>query len=202
MIGIVDYGMGNLRSVEKAFQGMGFPVTVTSDPSVLQQVSGMVIPGVGAFPDAMDHLTRRRLIEPIMAHVEKGKPLLGICLGMQVLFQEGYEGEKRQGLGILPGQVVKIPPGRKIPHMGWNRLTLLQDCPVLKGVPSGSYVYFVHSYFVDNLDAGHLAALTDYGLMLPAVVQKDRIFGLQFHPEKSSDTGLQMIKNFGELSQC
>lgn len=202
MIGIIDYGMGNLRSVQKAFALNGFDAQVMDEPAMLEQADGLVIPGVGGFPDAMKNLHEKGLVEPIRRHAASGKPLLGICLGMQVLFEEGFEGDRCEGLGLLQGQIVKIPAGVKIPHMGWNRLSILQECPVLKGTPDGAYVYFVHSYFANNCNAGNVAAVTDYGNMLTAVVQQNNIYGLQFHPEKSSETGLQMIKNFGELSQC
>ncbi len=202
MIVIIDYGMGNLRSAEKAFTQMNVEAKVSDDPAVLAEASGLVIPGVGAFPDAMKNLHEKKLVEPIRRHAAAGKPLLGICLGMQVLFQQGFEGDRVEGLGLLKGDIVRIPPGVKIPHMGWNRLTILQESPVLKGTPDGAYVYFVHSYFANNCDAADIVAVTDYGNMLPAVVQKENVYGLQFHPEKSSDAGLQMIKNFGELSQC
>jgi len=202
MIVIIDYGMGNLRSAEKAFTHMKVKAKVSDDPSVLAEASGLVIPGVGAFPDAMKNLHEKKLVEPIRRHAAAGKPLLGICLGMQVLFQQGFEGDRVEGLGLLKGDIVRIPAGVKIPHMGWNRLTMLQDSPILQGTPDGAYVYFVHSYFANNCDAADIVAVTDYGNMLPAVVQKNNVYGLQFHPEKSSGAGLHMIKNFGELSQC
>ena len=202
MIVIIDYGMGNLRSAEKAFNQAGLETKVSDDPAVLAKAQGLVIPGVGAFPDAMKNLYEKKLVEPIREHAAAGKPLLGICLGMQVLFQQGFEGDRVEGLGLLAGDIVRIPAGVKIPHMGWNRLTMLQESPVLKGTPDGAYVYFVHSYFANNCDAADIVAVTDYGNMLPAVVQRNNVYGLQFHPEKSSDTGLHMIKNFGELSQC
>ena len=202
MIVIIDYGMGSLRSVQKAFALYGFDARVSDDPALLAEAGGLVIPGVGGFPDAMKNLQDKGLVEPIRRYAASGKPVLGICLGMQVLFEEGFEGDRCEGLGLLPGQIVKIPAGVKIPHMGWNRLSILQENPVLQGTPDGTYVYFVHSYFANNCSAASVVAVTDYGVLLPAVVQKDNITGLQFHPEKSSDAGLQMIKNFGELSQC
>ncbi len=202
MIGIIDYGMGNLRSAEKAFKKWGFDTIVTDDPMKLEEVDGLVIPGVGGFPDAMKNLHEKQLVEAIRKHAAEGKPLLGICLGMQVLFQQGFEGDRCEGLGLLQGDIVRIPAGVKVPHMGWNRLTMLQESPLLKETPEGAMVYFVHSYFANNCDAADLVAVTDYGHMLPAVVQRGNVYGLQFHPEKSSDAGLQIIKNFGELSQC
>jgi len=202
MIVIIDYGMGNLRSAEKAFTQAGLETIVSDNPEVLGKAQGLVIPGVGAFPDAMKNLHEKKLVEPIRRHAAAGKPLLGICLGMQVLFQQGFEGDRVEGLGLLAGDIVRIPAGVKIPHMGWNRLTMLQESPILRGTPDGAYVYFVHSYFANNCDAADIVAVTDYGNMLPAVVQRKNVYGLQFHPEKSSDTGLNMIKNFGELSQC
>ena len=202
MIAIVDYDMGNLRSVEKAFLLKGFEAKVTDNPDILAAADGMVIPGVGAFPDAMKNLRSKGLIDLICRHAASGKPLLGICLGMQVLFEEGFEGDRCKGLGLMSGQIVRIPEGVKIPHMGWNRLKMLQESPILKGTEAGAYVYFVHSYYAANCPPYQVAASTEYGIAIPAVVQKDNIYGLQFHPEKSSDAGLAMIKNFGELSQC
>lgn len=202
MIVIVDYGMGNLRSAEKAFAQAGFETKVSDNPAMLAKAKGLVIPGVGAFPEAMKNLHEKKLVAPIRQHAAAGKPLLGICLGMQVLFQQGFEGDRVEGLGLLAGDIVRIPAGVKIPHMGWNRLTMLQESPILQGTPDGAYVYFVHSYFANNCAAADIVAVTDYGVMLPAVVQKKNVYGLQFHPEKSGDTGLSMIKNFGELSQC
>jgi imidazole glycerol-phosphate synthase subunit HisH len=149
MIAIVDYEMGNLRSVEKAFQLKGCDVKITDDLDELASAGGMIIPGVGAFPDAMKNLHAKGLVEPIRRHAASGKPLLGICLGMQVLFEEGFEGDRCEGLGLLPGRIVKIPGGVKIPHMGWNRLSILRESPMLKGTEEGSYVYFVHSYYAE-----------------------------------------------------
>ena len=202
MIAIIDYEMGNLRSVEKAFARMGYDARVTDRIQMVKDAAALVIPGVGAFPDAMDNLEKKGLIQVIRQEAASGKPILGICLGMQVMFEKGFEGAEREGLGLLNGTIRRIPPGLKIPHMGWNQLSFYQDCPVLQNVENNTFVYFVHSYYASDVKQENLAASTEYGIMIPAVVQKQNMIGLQFHPEKSSDKGLQMIKNYGELSKC
>ncbi|AKL93699.1 imidazole glycerol phosphate synthase subunit HisH [Clostridium aceticum] len=199
MIGIIDYGMGNLRSVEKAFEKMGYKAFVSDKIEELKEAKGLIIPGVGAFYDAMKNLKEKGLEPWLLKEVEKGKPFLGICLGMQILFSYGYEVEKTKGLDMILGDIVKIPAGRKIPHMGWNQLNITEDSKILKGIESNQYVYFVHSYYVKPHEKHVVKAVTDYGIDLPAVVEKGNIYGLQFHPEKSGDTGLKILKNFGEL---
>jgi len=202
LIAIIDYEMGNLKSVEKAFAKMGYDARVTDRIQVVKDAKALVIPGVGAFPDAMDQLERKGLIDAIRQDAVSGKPILGICLGMQVMFEKGFEGNEREGLGLLKGTIQRIPPGVKIPHMGWNQLSFHQISPVLNGVENNTYAYFVHSYYADDVQKEDLVATTEYGIQIPAVVQRKNIIGLQFHPEKSSDKGLQMIKNYGELSEC
>ncbi|WP_269466258.1 imidazole glycerol phosphate synthase subunit HisH [Clostridium formicaceticum] len=199
MIGIIDYGMGNLRSVEKAFEKMGYKAFVSDKIEELKEAEALIIPGVGAFYDAMKNLKDKGLESWILKEVEKGKPFLGICLGMQILFAYGYEVEKTKGLDMIPGDIVKIPAGRKIPHMGWNQLNITAESEILKGIESNQYVYFVHSYYAKPQEEHVVKAVTDYGIDIPAVVEKGNIYGLQFHPEKSGDTGLQILKNFGEL---
>lgn len=202
MIAIIDYEMGNLKSVEKAFAKMGYDARVTDRIQVVKDAKALVIPGVGAFPDAMDQLERKGLIDAIRQDAVSGKPILGICLGMQVMFEKGFEGNEREGLGLLKGTIQRIPPGVKIPHMGWNQLSFHQSSSVLNGIENNTYAYFVHSYYADDVQKEDLVATTEYGIQIPAVVQRENIIGLQFHPEKSSDKGLQMIKNYGELSEC
>lgn len=202
MIGIIDYGMGNLKSVEKAFARMGYDARITDQIQKVKDAKALVIPGVGAFPDAMDQLERTGLIQSIRQGAAAGKPILGICLGMQVMFEKGFEGNEREGLGLFRGKIQKIPPGFKIPHMGWNQLDVYKKNPVLNGIENRTFVYFVHSYYAEEVEKEDLVATAEYGIQIPAVVQKGNMIGLQFHPEKSSEKGLQMIKNFGELSKC
>ena len=199
MIAIVNYGMGNLRSVQKAFETVGYEAIVTYEKEQIKSANAIVIPGVGAFYDAMNNLKNLGLDDVIAEEIKTGKPFLGICLGMQVLFSYGYEVEKSEGLNIISGDIVKIPEGNKIPHMGWNSLDIKRESSILKGVESGDYFYFVHSYYARPQRPEVVVATTEYGIEVPAVVQKDNIIGIQFHPEKSSNTGLKILKNFGEL---
>ncbi|HEY8875147.1 MAG TPA: imidazole glycerol phosphate synthase subunit HisH [Desulfosporosinus sp.] len=199
MIGIVDYGRGNLRSVEKALEKVGFEATIMTSPEDLDRVDGLILPGVGAFADAMEALNSGGWTLPITQFARSGRPFLGICLGMQVLFEFGEEHGVHAGLGLLEGRVVKFPPGGKIPHMGWNSLKLEQPSRLLEGIPNESYFYFVHSYYVLPSDQRDIIASSDYGVVFPAVVGKDNVWGTQFHPEKSSPWGLQILTNFGKL---
>lgn len=213
MIVVVDYGMGNLRSVSKALESLGASVRVSGNPADVVQASKLILPGVGAFPAAMQELNRRGLVEPIKAHVAAGTPYLGICLGLQLLFEESEEGEGANGLAILPGCVRRFTPDPatplKIPHMGWNQVISRQPsavsrqqttaCPLLKGLPSGSFFYFVHSYYADPLDRGLVALQTDYGVRFPAMVWRENLFATQFHPEKSQRLGLALLQNFVDL---
>lgn len=198
MIAVVDYGMGNLRSVEKALEAAGVPGRVTSDPSVIEAAAGVVLPGVGAFAEAMRNLERLGLSAPIRRAIAGEKPFLGICLGLQLLFEVGEEGGV-PGLGILPGRVPRLPEGVKIPHMGWNSLRFRQPAPLWEGIPDGSYFYFVHSYYVEPAREDLVAATADYGIPFAAAVARGNLFGVQFHPEKSSSLGLRMLRNFGGL---
>jgi glutamine amidotransferase len=198
MIAIIDYGMGNLRSVLKAFEHLGAECVVTSDAAIIQTSQGIVLPGVGAFPRAMKELRERGLISTIKEQANSGKPLLGICLGMQLLFGESEEIEVTEGLGLLPGRVRKIPAGRKIPHMGWNSLQKQKESVLLNGLEEAPYVYYVHSYYADCPEEV-IDASSDYGVRVPGLVSKATILGAQFHPEKSGDAGLKMLENFKEL---
>jgi glutamine amidotransferase len=199
MIVIVDYGVGNLRSVQKGLERVGATAVVSDDPAALDAAQGVILPGVGAFGDGMDNLVARRLVEPVLHQVETGKPLLGICLGMQLLFEESEEMGRHRGLGLLPGRVVRFPDGDlKIPHIGWNQL-LDSRGRLLQGIQDGAYAYFVHSYYALPEDAADVLARTEYGFEFASVVGRGRIFGAQFHPEKSQEVGLQLLANFARL---
>jgi imidazole glycerol-phosphate synthase subunit HisH len=199
-IAIIDYQMGNLRSVQKAFERVGHEAMVTSDPAELERAGRIVLPGVGAFGDAMAELNRRDLVQPIRDAIESGKPFLGICLGLQLLFDVGYEGGEYEGLGVLRGRVVRfdLPHEMKVPHMGWNRGTIRRRAPVLEGLDDGTWFYFVHSYYVVPQDEELVAIETDYGGPFCAAVWRDNLFATQFHPEKSQADGLRLLKNFAE----
>jgi imidazole glycerol-phosphate synthase subunit HisH len=212
-IGVVDYGMGNLRSVGKALESVGFPVVVTGDPSVLSGCRGVVLPGVGAFRDCMDNLRQGGLLPFLADYLASDRPFLGICLGLQLLFTESEEFGRHEGIGFLPGKVVRFPSGMteprvgggerklKIPHMGWNRIDVVKDHPVLDGIPSGSYFYFVHSYYVVPADSAVVAARSSYGIPFTAAVATGNRLAVQFHPEKSQSAGLRVLSNFGRLSR-
>jgi glutamine amidotransferase len=201
MLAIIDYQMGNLRSVQKGFEKVGHQATITSDPAVLAKAEKVVLPGVGAFGDAMAELQRRSLVEPIRAAIESGKPFLGICLGLQLLFDVGYENGRYEGLGIFPGECVRfeLPHDYKVPHMGWNQLAIRRPAPLLKGLADGTHCYFVHSYYVVPKDRGIIATETDYGGPFCSMIWRDNVSATQFHPEKSQAEGLKMLKNFAEL---
>jgi len=200
MITIVDYGMGNLRSVEKGIARSGADVRVTGDPDEIVRARGVVLPGVGAFGACMENLTGRGLAEPIRAVIARGTPFLGICLGLQLLFEESEEFGPVRGLGILPGRVVRFAgsdvDGLKIPQMGWNRLSIRRSVAELAGVADGEYVYFVHSYYVVPSDPSLVAASTRYGADFASAVAWRNVFACQFHPEKSQAVGLRILENF------
>lgn len=198
MIGIIDYGVGNLRSVQKACEYMGMNAVITADPEVIGRSSHIILPGVGAFSEAMNQLREKDLIKVIEHAIQSGKPFLGICLGMQLLFEISYENGINNGLGILPGEVVHLSDRVKVPHMGWNSLRIT-DHPLFHGVMQGAYVYFVHSYYVKTHQKDIIIASTHYDIEFTVAVAKQNIFGMQFHPEKSGNTGLQILKNFGGL---
>jgi glutamine amidotransferase len=200
-IAIVDYGMGNLRSVQKGFARVGHAASITGDPDEVAAADKVVLPGVGAFGDAMRELLSRGLVTPLRETAESGKPFLGICLGLQLLFEVGYEGGRHEGLGILAGEVVRfeLPPPFKVPHMGWNQLRIRRPVPLLAGLDDGAYVYFVHSYYAVPRDSQVVAAEAVYGEPFAAVVRRDNIVATQFHPEKSQAVGLRMLENFAEL---
>lgn len=201
MIAIIDYDAGNLRSVEKALISLGEDVVVSSEADVLLAADKVILPGVGAFGDAMNKLKEYGLVEVINKIVAKNIPLLGICLGLQLMFEESDEAPGVKGLGLLKGKILRIPPkeGLKIPHMGWNSIDIKPQARLFKGIKNNSYVYFVHSYYLKADEEDIVAASTEYSVHIHASVESGNIFACQFHPEKSSDIGLKILKNFAEL---
>lgn len=199
MIAIIDYGMGNLRSVSKAFEAVGHQAVVTRDAKVIGNASHVVLPGVGAFGDCMANVERYELAEPIRTAIQSGKPFLGICLGLQLLFEESEEFGIHKGLGVIPGRVrrFELDPELKVPHMGWNQVNIQRPCPLFEGITTGDHWYFVHSYFVDPFDRQIAATTTTYGIPFVSSIWHDNVVACQFHPEKSQAVGLQLIKNFG-----
>lgn len=200
MIAIIDYGAGNLRSVQNAFRHIGAPAFTASSPDQLAGAAKIVLPGVGAFGAGMAALRERGFIEPIRRAASEGTPLLGICLGLQYLFESSEEMGLHEGLGLLGGQVKRFPAdGPKVPQIGWNQLDIQRESPLLRGVPQGAYAYFVHSYYADPADPADLVARAHYGIPFATVVGRGNIWGIQPHPEKSQGVGLRILSNFAEL---
>lgn len=200
-IAIVDYGAGNLRSVQKAVEHVGGAACLTEDPERIARSAGVIFPGVGAFKSGFRGLEQRGLIPALRETIGAGKPFLGICLGLQLLFEESEEDGPTPGLGILPGRVVRFSGKLKIPHMGWNRIEIQKSAPILDGIPDGTYFYFVHSYHVSPSAPGIAAATTDYGRPFTSVIARNNLFAMQFHPEKSQRWGLQVLANFCRIVQ-
>ena len=214
MIAIIDYDAGNIKSVEKALKYLGEDAVITSDRDVILNASGVILPGVGAFGDAMEKLTTRSLDSVIYEYVSEGKPFLGICLGLQLLFENSEESPGVKGLGLLKGTIKKIPNEysdnsgaekntiitQKVPQIGWNSIEVNPDSSLLKGIKSGSYVYFVHSYYLQAAHSDEVAATTNYGVSIDAAVERSNVMATQFHPEKSSEVGLNILKNF--INMC
>jgi glutamine amidotransferase len=198
---IVDYGMANLRSVQKAFERLGYAAEITGDPTRIGEAEKLVLPGVGAFQDAIARVRESGQAEPILDHVRAGKPFFGICLGMQMLFTTSYEDGVFAGLDLFPGEVVRFPatPGLKVPHMGWNQLHIRRAAPVLRNLSENPSVYFVHSYHVKPREAGIIATETDYPTPFVSAIWHENVFATQFHPEKSQQIGMTMLKNFAAL---
>jgi len=206
MIAIIDYGMGNLRSVQKGFEKVGFEAVVTSDPKVVLEAERIVLPGVGAFPDCMRNLEQGGFVDPLLKVLQEGRPFLGICLGLQLLFTESEEFGTHKGLNVIPGRVVRFPEGMaegdeelKVPHMGWNQLSVKRRPPAFEGISDGANFYFVHSYYVQPVDASVIATTTSYGIEFCSSIWKENIVATQFHPEKSQDKGLAILRNFGAM---
>ena len=201
MIAIIDYGMGNLRSVQKALEAVGHSAVVSGDPDVIRRADKVILPGVGAFEDAMSELRQSGLGEAFVEVVNTGKPSLGVCLGLQLLFDESFEDGQHRGLGLIPGRVLRFTaePGRKVPHMGWNTLRIVRPAPLLAGLSPDPSVYFVHSYYVEPKDPGVVCAEADYPEPFAAMIWRENLMACQFHPEKSQKIGLAMYRNFAEL---
>ena len=195
---IIDYGMGNLRNVQKGFEKIGFEAKLTRNKKEIQRASAIVLPGVGAFKDCMENLERYGLIDPLLRSIEKGKPYLGICLGLQILFSESEEFGACKGLDLIKGRVVKFRPDpeHKVPHMGWNTIEKLKEVPMLQGVENGDFFYFVHSYYVIPEEGHWISTVTSYGKPFASSTWKENLFATQFHPEKSQQKGLRILENF------
>jgi glutamine amidotransferase len=193
---IVDYGMGNLRSVSKALEKVGFRVKVSSDPEDVKKANAIALPGVGAFKDAVENLRRMGLYGEIIRHIERGKPYFGICLGLQLLFEKSYEFGEAKGFGVVEGEVVLLPTSVKVPHIGWNQLWKKKPSSLLEGIKDGEYVYFVHSYHVVPKKKDIILTTTDYGIDFVSSIEYENIFAVQFHPEKSQKVGLKILENF------
>ena len=199
MIAIIDYGAGNIKSLQFALDRLQMDSVLTTDPQVIRNASSLILPGVGAFRDAMDSIREMGLADIIREEVANGKPILGICLGMQLFYERSYEDGDWEGLGLLKGSVERITETVKVPHMGWNTITKHHASPLLKDLPEEFYVYFVHSYAVASLEEETLTGSTDYGGLVPAIVQQGNVVGMQFHPEKSGEIGIKLLQNYGEM---
>jgi glutamine amidotransferase len=200
MIGIIDYGMGNLRSVQKAFEFLGFAAEIVEEPERLSGVTHLVLPGDAAFGDAMRNLRAAGWDQAIVEGIAAEKPFLGICVGLQLMFSESEEMGQHSGLGILPGKCVRFPVTERVPQIGWNQVAIKRDVPLLAGVPEGSFFYFVHSFYVETVNESDCVATTDYGLDYTSIAGDGRVFGVQFHPEKSQAHGLRLLDNFARLN--
>jgi imidazole glycerol-phosphate synthase subunit HisH len=199
MVTIIDYAINNLRSVEKAFVSMNIPVEVSDDPERIRKAEKLVLPGVGAFADAMNNLAAKNLIAAIRESVTSGTPLLGLCLGLQLLFSESEEFGHTEGFGFIPGRVKRLPDRMLVPHIGWNQLHLQRPDPLLDGIREECFVYFVHSYYAEPEEPWDVLATTDYDIEFPSVARRNNVWATQFHPEKSQDVGLRMLKNFAVM---
>lgn len=199
MIAVIDYGMGNLRSVQKAFEFLGYDAEVVEAPESLSAATHLVLPGDAAFGDAMHNLQTAGWDEAIVQGLAANKPFLGICVGLQLMFEESEEMGRHRGLGILPGACVRFPPTERVPHIGWNQIAIKREVALLEGIPEGSFFYFVHSYYVVTANEADCVATTDYGVAYPSIAGNGRVFGVQFHPEKSQVHGLRLLDNFARL---
>ncbi len=195
-IAIIDYGVGNLRSVEKAFTSQGIEAVVTSDEKILRSADKLVLPGVGAFKTCMDELKARGFDELVLEAAAAGKPIIGLCVGLQIMFEEGHEFGVHKGLGLMPGRVVRFPEKLRVPHIGWNQVEFKRDHKVFTDLPSQTFFYFVHSFYVESADPNCVLGETDYGMRYASICGRDNIVGVQFHPEKSQTAGLKLLRNF------
>ena len=200
MIAIIDYGMGNLRSVQKAFEFLGFAAEIVEEPERLSEATHLVLPGDAAFGDAMRNLRAAGWDQAILEGIAAKKPFLGICVGLQLMFSESEEMGQHSGLGIMPGKCVRFPVTERVPQIGWNQVAIKRDVPLLAGVPEGSFFYFVHSFYVETVNESDCVATTDYGLDYTSIAGDGRVFGVQFHPEKSQAHGLRLLDNFARLN--
>ena len=204
MIAIVDYGIGNLRSVQKGFERVGYQADITSNPDDVARAERVVLPGVGAFGDAMAKLKQAGMVDSVMSAISEGRPFLGICVGLQMLFSESEELGHHPGLDVIPGRVRRFPKGERVPQIGWNQIHVRNGqagVPLLKDIPNDSFFYFVHSYYVEPADSVNEVASTDYGIDYTSIAAQGNVYGVQFHPEKSQDLGLRLLKNFAELPE-
>lgn len=202
MITIINIGISNIKSITRGFMTQGYQVRITEDPEDVRKVDSLVLPGVGAFPKAMEVLRQRGLVEAVQEHAARGNPLIGICLGMQLLFTDSSEHHHTEGLGLIPGHVVQFPRDRPVPHMGWNSLTQTGQSLLFEGIPDPSDFYFVHSYYAEPDRKEHVIGISDYHGRFAAAVQKENIYGTQFHPEKSQTHGLSLLRNFAHLTEA
>lgn len=201
MLAIIDYGVGNLRNIERAFAHVDVEARITSDPDELRRATRLVLPGVGAFGAAVDELHRRKLDTLVLDAASTGTPILGICVGFQMLFEEGHEFGVHRGLGLLPGRIVKFPESNlPVPQTGWNQVAQTQAHPLMRDIPDGAFFYFVHSYHADSAAPDTVVGTTEYGFEYPTVCARDNVMGVQFHPEKSQTAGLRLLKNFAEVA--
>jgi glutamine amidotransferase len=198
---IIDYGVGNFRNVQKAFQAIGAEAEISDSVEAIRQADALVLPGVGAFGDAIDNLRGRGLDQPVLEAAVAGKPLFGICVGLQLLFEESEEMGRHVGLGLLPGKIVRFPAGLTVPHMGWNQIEPVRQHPLLNRVGPGDFAYFAHSYHAAPAEPTHVVAYTDYGQKFASIVAKENVWAIQFHPEKSQQVGLQLLRNFVEFAE-
>ena len=211
MIAIIDSGIANLRSVEKALARLGVKAAVIEEPAALREAAGIILPGVGAFAEGIAKLRSHGFVEPLRREIERGKPVLGICLGLHFLFSESEEFGRHRGLDLLPGRVRRFDEGTltrpdpalrlKVPHMGWNRVRIERPAPILAGLPQDPFFYFVHSYYVEPADPAVIAGTTEYGVRFTSIIWRDNLFATQFHPEKSQASGLQVLRNFAALAR-
>jgi glutamine amidotransferase len=198
-VAIIDYGVGNLRSVEKAFTSQGINATVTRDEKILREADKLVLLGVGAFGYAMESLRKLGFDQLVIEAAKAGKPIIGLCVGLQMMFEEGHEFGVHRGLGLLPGRVVKFPAGVRVPHVGWNQVEFTQDHPVFRDLPNRSFFYFVHSYYVEPAEASVVMGETEYAQTFASICGRDNVIGVQFHPEKSQAAGLKLLSNFARM---